>query len=263
MVNRGLVTSRAEASSLVKSGRVLVSGAVAEKAARQVAPGEPVVVAGPPSPFASRGGLKLDAALSFFGIDVGGRPALDAGASTGGFTDCLLQRGARPVVAVDVGHGQMLARLSAHPDVEVRDRTNVRFLTPAALGGRRFAVVVADLSFISLRTVASALVGLAGPGADLVVLVKPQFEVGRQAAARGKGIVRDPELRAEALIGVARAFDEVLAQPVGAMPSPILGAQGNVELCLHLRTGAEPEPMDAAVVEALAAAAREGLRWRT
>lgn len=261
-----MAASRAEASSLVASRRVLVAGAVAEKVARQVDPAEPLVVAGPPARFASRGGEKLDAALEFFAIDVEGRRALDAGASTGGFTDCLLQRGARPVVAVDVGHGQLLQRLREHPDVEVMERANIRDLTPSSLGGRRFPVVVADLSFISLRTVAGALTGLAQPGGDLVVLVKPQFEAGRAVVSRGRGVVRSPEVRADALLAVAEAFCALGAAPLGAMVSPLLGAEGNVEFSLHLRSashGAEPDGRLApATAAALTSVALDGGPWR-
>jgi 23S rRNA (cytidine1920-2'-O)/16S rRNA (cytidine1409-2'-O)-methyltransferase len=237
-VNRGLAASRAEAGALVDAGRVLVGGAAAEKVSRQVGPWEALVVTGPPPRFVSRGGEKPEAALEHFGIDVAGREALDAGASTGGFTDCLLQRGAARVIAVDVGHGQLHPKLRAHERVEVVERANIRYLRPADLEGRRFDVVVADLSFISLKTVAGALLALAEPVADLVVLVKPQFEAGRAAASKGKGVVRDPEIWAGALRGVAGAFQAGGASVAGGTVSPLLGAQGNVEFLLHLQTGA-------------------------
>ncbi len=166
LVARGLVPSRAEAAALVSAGRVLVAGAVADKASRRVAPSEPLVVKDLPPRFASRGGEKLDAAVHHFKLDVVGLSALDAGASTGGFTDCLLAHGAAHVVAVDVGHGQLLERLRRDPRMEVVERANVRYLGPADLGGRRFDVVVADLSFISLMMVAPALIALAKPVAD-------------------------------------------------------------------------------------------------
>jgi 23S rRNA (cytidine1920-2'-O)/16S rRNA (cytidine1409-2'-O)-methyltransferase len=199
-VRRDLAPSRNEARALVEAGSVLVSGAPADKPARLVAPGEPIVVLGPPSPYVSRGGLKLEAALARFDVPVDGCRALDAGASTGGFTDCLLQHGAARVYAVDVGHGQLDPSLRSDPRVCVLERVNVRGLDLAALQAAdpafsRCPVVVADLSFISLRTVAPALCGeVAAPGADLVVLVKPQFEAGRAAVSRGKGVVRDPRL---------------------------------------------------------------------
>lgn len=245
-------------------GRVLVGGAVAEKVARQVAPAEPVLVAGPPPRFASRGGEKLDAALEYFQLDVSGRLALDAGASTGGFTDCLLQRGARRVVAVDVGHGQLLPRLRSHPDVEVMERTNVRNLAPADLGGRRFAIVVADLSFISLRTVAPALSALAEPVGDLVLLVKPQFEAGREVAAKARGVIRDPAVRASTLVSVAEAFAASGARALGAITSPLLGAEGNAEFCLYVKAGpdgAGPTHLDQHAREELRAVAEDGAKW--
>src|SRR5579875_3458588 len=235
LVRRGLAASRAEGASLIAGGRVLVSGSVAQKPAHQVSASEPIVLAGPPARFVSRGGEKLDAALGHFGVLVAGREVLDAGASTGGFTDCLLQRGAKLVVAVDVGHGQLHPRLRADPRVEVMERVNVRHLGPAALGGRRFELVTADLSFISLKTVAPALSSVAKPGADLVVLVKPQFEAGRAEVSRGRGIVRDPEVWQRALGDVASAFSALGAVPTGQVPSPLAGADGNREFFLHLR----------------------------
>ncbi len=239
LVARGLAPSRAEAAALVSAGRVLVAGAVADKASRQVGPSEPLLVKDLPPRFASRGGEKLDAAVHHFKLDVVGSSALDAGASTGGFTDCLLAHGAAHVVAVDVGHGQLLERLRRDPRVEVVERANVRYLGPSDLGGRRFDVVVADLSFISLMMVAPALIALAKPVADLVVLVKPQFEAGRAVVSKGKGVVRDPKVWASALCDVAGAFEANGAAVVGGMASPLLGAEGNVEFFLHLRTGAK------------------------
>jgi 23S rRNA (cytidine1920-2'-O)/16S rRNA (cytidine1409-2'-O)-methyltransferase len=211
---------------------VTVGGAPATKPARLVSPAEPIALVGPGPRFVSRGGEKLDAALEHFGIDVEGRRALDAGASTGGFTDCLLQRGAREVVAVDVGYGQLHERLRADRRVVVQERTNVRALDAAAIGGP-VDIVVADLSFISLRTVAAALLACAAPGADLVLLVKPQFEAGREEAARGKGVIRDPEVHARVLGEVGSALEGLGAAIMGSVQSPITGADGNVELLLH------------------------------
>ena len=236
-MRRGLAPSRAEGALLVSGGRVLVSGVVAEKPARQVGTAEPIVVAGPPPRFVSRGGEKLNAALDRFSLDVTGRGVLDAGASTGGFTDCLLQRGAALVLAVDVGHGQLHPRLRADPRVEVMERTNLRFLGPAALGGRRFDVVTADLSFISLRTVAPALTSLAKPGADLVLLVKPQFEAGRAVVSKGRGVVRDPEVWSRVIEATADAFSALGAKALAEMASPLTGADGNKEFFIHLRAG--------------------------
>jgi 23S rRNA (cytidine1920-2'-O)/16S rRNA (cytidine1409-2'-O)-methyltransferase len=263
LVNRGLAASRVEASSLVNAGRVLVSGAVADKAARQVAPAEPLLVRGPSPRFASRGGEKLDAALDLFGLDVRGVEALDAGASTGGFTDCLLQRGAARVVAVDVGHGQLLERLRHHPAVDVVERVNVRNLAPADLGGRRFGLVVADLSFISLCTVAGALVRLTAPGGKMVVLVKPQFEAGRAVVSQGKGVVRDPGARAGALARAALAFEEEGAVVAGAAPSPVRGTGGNLELLLylHLPVSGPAGRLSPGEAGALRRVAEDGVPW--
>lgn len=211
-----------------------MSGSVAERAARQVSAAEPVVVTGEPERFVGRGGKKLDAALERFGIDVSGRVALDAGASTGGFTDCLLQRGAAHVTAVDVGRGQLHEKLRADERVTSLERTNIRHLRPADLAGAPFDVIVADLSFISLRAVAPALVGLAALGADLVVLVKPQFEAGRSEADRGRGVIRDPAVWADALLGAIGALEAEGAAMMGVMVSPLRGADGNVEFLAHL-----------------------------
>jgi 23S rRNA (cytidine1920-2'-O)/16S rRNA (cytidine1409-2'-O)-methyltransferase len=243
LVRRGLAESRQQAQAAIAAGRVLVRGALADRASRLVDPSEPVVVAGPPPRFVSRGGEKLNAALERFAVDVDGLTALDAGASTGGFTDCLLQRGAARVVALDVGHGQLDSRLRADPRVVVVERTNIRHLDPAALerlapGVSPFDVVVADLSFISLRAVAPVLAGpLLRQGGHLLVLVKPQFEVGKAAVSRGRGVIRDPQLWSEALDAVASSFAAGGAAIMGAMPSPLLGASGNTEFVLHLVAG--------------------------
>ena len=231
-----MAASRQQAQALVARGAVLVGGAVADKVARLVSPSDPIVVL-PGVRFVSRGGEKLDAALARFGVTVAGRRCLDAGASTGGFTDCLLQRGAAAVVAVDVGHGQLAPRLRADPRVTVLERTNVRCLRARAVGGP-FDVVVADLSFISLVAVVPVLVReLAGPGGDVVVLVKPQFEAGRVEAARGRGVIRDPAVHRRVLGEVASAVAGAGAAIMGAMPSPLRGPAGNVEYFLHARRG--------------------------
>jgi 23S rRNA (cytidine1920-2'-O)/16S rRNA (cytidine1409-2'-O)-methyltransferase len=213
---------------------VTVAGAPTSKPSRLVAPDEPIQVHGPPPRFVSRGGEKLDAALDGFGIDVEGAVALDAGASTGGFTDCLLQRGAARVIAVDVGHGQLHERLVSDSRVVQRDRTNIRTLDAAALG-ETVDVVVADLSFISLRLVGPALLACARPGADLVLLVKPQFESTRQEAAKGKGVIRDETVRERVVAEVITAFAGLGAAIMGTMVSPLTGADGNVEYLVHAR----------------------------
>ena len=231
-MRRGLVAGREQAREAIAGGRVLVRGTLADKPARLVGADEPVELVGPPPRFVGRGGEKLDAALERFEVAVVGKRALDAGASTGGFTDCLLQHGARTVVAVDVGYGQLHERLRADPRVEVHERTDIREFA----SDEPFEVVVADLSFISLRTVASALVGLAAPGADLIVLVKPQFEAGRAAASKSRGVIRDPAVREQARAAVRSAMEEAGAAMIEVMESPLRGAEGNVEFLAHLRT---------------------------
>ena len=217
---------------------MLVGGAQADKAARLVRHDEPLEVLDDASErFVSRGGDKLDAALTRFAVDVAGRRCLDAGASTGGFTDCLLRRGAASVVAVDVGYGQLHPRLRHDGRVTVRERTNVRALRAADLPGGRVELVVCDLSFISLTVVAPVLLGeLPRPGADVHALVKPQFEAGRAEVSRGRGVVRRPGARLEALRAVASAFASQRASIMGAMASPVLGPAGNAEFFIHART---------------------------
>jgi 23S rRNA (cytidine1920-2'-O)/16S rRNA (cytidine1409-2'-O)-methyltransferase len=238
-VRRQLVTSRADAVDLIEAGRVLVGGAVADKAARLVSPDQPISVSGPPARYVSRGGEKLEAALRQFRIDPSGKRVLDAGASTGGFTDCLLQLGAGLVVAVDVGRGQIHERVSMDARVLVRERTDIRSVDLDDVGGRPFDLVVGDLSFISLRTVAPALVGLAGPGSDIVVLIKPQFEAGRREASRGKGVIRDPQVWRRAVEGAIDALEAAGATMMGIMVSPRRGADGNVEFLAHFRAGSD------------------------
>ena len=234
LVRRGLVTSRTEAANQIVLGRVLVNGALADKPARQVDPGDAVVVQGPGPKYVSRGGLKLEGALDAFAIDVDGLRALDAGASTGGFTDCLLQRGAARVVALDVGHSQLHERIRNDPRVDVYERFNVRNLQPSDIGGP-VGLVVADLSFISLRLVLPALVGAVAPGDELVVLVKPQFEATRQEASRGKGIITDPAIHERVLAEVGAAVVAAGAEVLGVVDSPIHGGDGNREFLMHAR----------------------------
>jgi 23S rRNA (cytidine1920-2'-O)/16S rRNA (cytidine1409-2'-O)-methyltransferase len=237
LVRRGRVASRAEAQELIADHRVLVGGAMADKASRLVAPGDAIELVEDRPTFVGRGGRKLEHALDHFGIDVAGRRALDAGASTGGFTDCLLQRGAAHVVALDVGHGQLHERIRADPRVTVLERTNVRTVDEAVIGGP-VELVVADLSFISLTLVADALVGVCQPGAEMVLLVKPQFEAGRAEVSRGRGVITDPATRQRAVDDVAAAYRTRGCEVLGATESPITGADGNVEFLLHLRVPA-------------------------
>ncbi len=239
---------------------VLVSGSLADKPARLVSPAEPIELLGDPPRYVSRGGDKLRAALDRFALDPTGLRALDAGASTGGFTDCLLQAGAAQVVAVDVGHGQLHPKLRAHPRVVNHERLDVRSVTVATVGGSPVDLVVADLSFISATRAVPVLTGgVAVPGAPVVVLVKPQFEAGRAEASRGRGVIRDPAVHRRTLGEVATALGDAGAVIMGAMPSPITGHSGNVEFLVHARTpggrrqDAPPDTaalLDAAVAEA-------------
>jgi 23S rRNA (cytidine1920-2'-O)/16S rRNA (cytidine1409-2'-O)-methyltransferase len=246
LVRRGLVETRQQAHRCIADGHVLVSGTVADKAGRLVAPGEPVEVVVPPR-YVSRAGVKLEAALDHFGIDVAGRSAVDVGASTGGFTDCLLQRGAASVVALDVGRGQLHDRLRSDARVTVVERCNVRHLAPGAgdadrerLVGPPASLVVVDISFISLVVVADAVAGLLAGGGDLLVLVKPQFEAGRQVVSHGSGVVRDPDTWAEVLTRVLGAYADRGLQVAGVVESPIQGGHGNVEFMAHLRNPVVP-----------------------
>jgi 23S rRNA (cytidine1920-2'-O)/16S rRNA (cytidine1409-2'-O)-methyltransferase len=239
LVRRGLAASRTDAQGEVAAGRVLVNGAVADKPARMVAPGDAVVVTGPPPRFVGRGGEKLDAALTAFGVDVAGSDALDVGASTGGFTDCLLARGARRVVALDVGHGQLHPRIRADPRVVVLERTNIRDATPDTIGGL-VDVVVVDVSFISLTVIIPTLVALCQPGSPMVLLVKPQFEAGRTEVGKGRGVITDPAIHTRVQGEVAEALVAAGCTVVAWTDSPLLGGQGNRELLVHARTGARP-----------------------
>jgi 23S rRNA (cytidine1920-2'-O)/16S rRNA (cytidine1409-2'-O)-methyltransferase len=241
LVRRGLARSREQAADLVTAQRVLVAGQAAAKPATQVAPGDPITVtepAGPADPhYASRGGWKLAGALAAFGgLLVAGRRCLDAGASTGGFTDVLLRAGAVHVTAADVGYGQLAWALRTDERVTVLDRVNVRQLQPGQVAPAP-DLVTADLSFISLRLVLPALIGCAAPGADFVLLVKPQFEVGKDRVGAG-GVVRDPELRREAVTAVAAAASALGLGVAGLVASPLPGPAGNVEYFLWLRRGA-------------------------
>jgi 23S rRNA (cytidine1920-2'-O)/16S rRNA (cytidine1409-2'-O)-methyltransferase len=233
LVERGLAPSRERAQALIAAGLVEVAGEKAASAARRVAGSDELRVLGRDHPWASRGGVKLAAALDSFGVDPAGRVCLDAGASTGGFSDVLLQRGASLVYAVDVGYGQLDGRVARDPRVRVLDRTNLRVL--GSLSGPPPRLVTLDLSFISLRTVLPQVAQLAAPGADVVCLFKPQFEVGRAAVGKG-GLVRDAAVAGAAaeefLDWARRELDAVVAGPI---PSPIAGAKGNRELLVHLR----------------------------
>lgn len=240
LVRRGLARSREQAAELISDGRVAVAGLTAGKPATQVGRDAAITVSGGAGPqYVSRGGHKLAGALAAFGdVTVAGRRCLDAGASTGGFTDVLLRAGAAHVVAVDVGYGQLAWVLRGDPRVTVLERVNVRELRPGQVAPPP-GLVVADLSFISLATVLPALVGCADLEADFVLLVKPQFEAGKGRVGPG-GVVRGPGLRAEAVSGVARVATSRGLGVAGITASPLPGPAGNVEYFLWLRRGAPP-----------------------
>jgi 23S rRNA (cytidine1920-2'-O)/16S rRNA (cytidine1409-2'-O)-methyltransferase len=240
LVRRGLARSREHAVELIAEGRVAVSGRAATKPATGVDAATPVVVRTDPDrpSWVSRGAHKLLGALDAFPVVVERRRALDAGASTGGFTEVLLSRGAAEVVAVDVGYGELAWSLRTDDRVHVLERTNVRGLTPEEIGGP-VDLVVADLSFISLRLVLPALTSCAHPEADLLPMVKPQFEVGRERLGSG-GVVREPAHRADAVLEVGRAAAELGWGTAGVVASPLPGPAGNVEFFLWLRRDAAP-----------------------
>jgi 23S rRNA (cytidine1920-2'-O)/16S rRNA (cytidine1409-2'-O)-methyltransferase len=231
MVRRGIVASRAEATIAIRSGTVTVAGRPVSKASTLVDQAEPIVMVAPARRFVSRGGDKLDAALDRFGIDPTGKLALDAGSSTGGFTDCLLQRGAARVIAIDVGYGQLDWRLRQDARVVVMERTNIRELDPADLPYPP-DLVTADLSFISLRLTLPPLARSSAPVAEFVLLVKPQFEAGR-ADVGGGGVVSDPPVWGRVVREIAGAARELALEPVGVMASPLLGPAGNAEFLLY------------------------------
>ncbi len=251
LVRRGLAPSRQRAHDLIASDRVTVGGAPARSAARQVDSAEAIAIVPGPREFVSRGGQKLAAALTAFGIDVADRRVLDAGASTGGFTDCALRGGAAHVDAVDVGRGQLAWSLRTDSRVQVYERTNLRDLHAGALGPPADLAVV-DLSFISLRLVSTNLLELTTPDADLVLLVKPQFEAGRARVGKG-GVIRDPHVHRAVLDEIVGSLAAQGLGIVAVVPSPLLGADGNVEFLARARHG--PASVTAADLDAAVASA--------
>lgn len=235
LVARGLARSRSHAAQLITAGRVLRAGTVLTKASATIADDDELLVADAGSPdYLSRAGHKLDGALGVFtDVEVEGKRCLDAGASTGGFTDVLLRSGAVEVVAVDVGHGQLVDQLRNHPRVQVHEGLNVRFLDPEQIGGQ-VDLTVADLSFISLTLVMQPLAQATRSGGDLVLMVKPQFEVGRSALSR-TGVVTDEEQRRGAVVGVVRSALEVGLEVEDVARSPLPGQNGNVEFFLWMK----------------------------
>ena len=242
LLQRGLAPSRERAQALILAGRVLVNEQKTEKAGANVDEDAPIRILGDDLPFVSRGGLKLARALQHWRIDVNGRTCLDIGASTGGFTDCLLQHGAAGVIAVDTGYGQMDAKLRTDPRVRLLEKTNARYLTaqqlwPSPDDTLPISFVAMDVAFISATLVLPAVLQCArasapSSGFELVVLVKPQFEVGREQVGKG-GIVRDPTAQQDAVVRVSAAVDGLGGTKIEVVDSPILGAEGNREFLLH------------------------------
>jgi 23S rRNA (cytidine1920-2'-O)/16S rRNA (cytidine1409-2'-O)-methyltransferase len=235
LLARGLTTSRERARAVILAGHVTVSGQVVTKVGSLVDPDAEVTLRAPDHPWVGRGGIKLAHALDAFGLDPAGSLALDIGASTGGFTDVLLQRGARRVVALDVGHGQLDWRLRSDPRVATLEGANARYLQPDDLpnDARAFDLVVVDVSFISLRHILPVLPALLAAAGRIVVLIKPQFEAGRGEVGKG-GIIRDPAVHARVIEEVERAAAAVGLKRLGLEPSPIEGAEGNREFLMLL-----------------------------
>jgi 23S rRNA (cytidine1920-2'-O)/16S rRNA (cytidine1409-2'-O)-methyltransferase len=233
LVERGLAPTREKAQALILAGLVEVDGRPGAKAGASFDESAEIAVSGPPHPYVSRGGVKLAAALDHFQIDPSGLVCLDVGASTGGFTDCLLQRGAARVYAVDVGHGQLDARLRADPRVVVREKVNARALSAADVP-EPVDLTVADVSFISLRLILPAVAVLTKAGAAIVTLVKPQFEAGRGEVPRG-GVVKSEEVRRRVVEEVGEAGRRLGLEVLGSIRSPIQGARGNEEFLLGFR----------------------------
>ena len=241
LVERGLVPSRERARALILAGRVLVSEQKVDKPGIAVAQDAPIRLLGNDMPFVSRGGLKLAGALDQWKIQVKGRACLDVGASTGGFTDCLLQHGATHVTAVDTGFGQIAMKLRNDSHVRLLERTNARFLAPSSLVAAdraELTLLVMDVSFISATLLLGPVLAAAPSLTEAVILVKPQFEAGRGNVGKG-GIVRDPEAHRLAIDRVAACVVSLGWQVVETIPSPITGAEGNVEFLLYARRSAE------------------------
>jgi len=251
LVERGLVESRERAQSLILAGKVKVDGQVAHKAGRKV-PADAEIALEEALPYVSRGGLKLEEALGRFRLDVSGLICADVGASTGGFTDCLLQHGAAKVYAIDVGYGQLAWELRQDPRVVVLERTNIRYLKSLP---EPINLATIDVSFISLELVLPPVLNLLKPQGQIIALVKPQFEAGREQVGKG-GVVRDPEVHGKVLHKVARVAQDLALQVLGLIPSPLKGPAGNVEFFIHLSRGGKRATIDVerAVEESLSQA---------
>lgn len=259
MVEKGYFPSRQRAQSAIMAGRVLVDGQKKDKPGALVPVNAEITITGEDLPYVSRGGLKLEKALAVFPVDPAGKVALDVGASTGGFTDCLLQHGASRVIAVDVGYGQLAWKLRQDPRVKVMERTNIRYLTPADIGGELVDLVTVDVSFISLRLVLPAVVALAKDTADFILLVKPQFEAGRDKVGK-HGVVRDPEIHHQVLSAVIQEAEKLGLKVGGLDFSPIKGPEGNIEYLLWLTRRSKELPLPANFIEDVVQKAHDTLR---
>ncbi|MHC1729858.1 MAG: TlyA family RNA methyltransferase [Syntrophobacteraceae bacterium] len=231
LVDRGLAPTRERAQALVLAAKVLVNGKLLTKAGQRITEDADVQILGEAIPYVSRGGLKLDHAIRTYAIDVSGKAAMDVGASTGGFTDCLLTFGARRVYAVDVGYGQLALKLRNDPRVVVLERRNIRYL-PEELITEPVQIVTIDTSFISLKLVIPSILKFLEPAGTLVALIKPQFEAGREAVSKGGGVIRDPLLHEEICNSMTAFAGELGLHVIGITPSPILGPKGNREFLL-------------------------------
>ncbi|MGD0152146.1 MAG: TlyA family RNA methyltransferase [Thermacetogeniaceae bacterium] len=262
LVDQGFFPSREQAQRAVMAGHVYYNGSLIDKAGTAVLPDGEIQVKGDPCPFVSRGGLKLESALQEFGIEVAGKVALDAGASTGGFTQCLLQHGASQIYAVDVGYGQLAWNLRQDERVTVLERTNLRYLTSEVLGAQ-VDLATLDLSFISLLKVLPAVKALLRSGGEVLALVKPQFEAGREHVGKG-GIIKDPAVQRSVLEQVAAGACQLGFQARGATYSAIPGADGNIEYFIWL--GSDPEadctPLSAVQIEQIVQAAHAQLNTK-
>lgn len=234
VVQRELAPTRARAQALILAGKVFVGETRIDKAGTLLREDAELVLRGEDQPYVSRGGVKLAGALDAFAIDPSGRRCIDLGASTGGFTDCLLQRGATSVAAVDVGYGQLAHKLRIDPRVMVLERTNAKDLEPDAVGGHADLVVV-DASFIGLGKLLAAIHRCLRPGGELLALIKPQFEVGREEASRSRGVVKDPEIRSAAIAGVTEEVQRGGFSVLGVRDSVLPGPKGNLEAFVHAR----------------------------
>lgn len=258
LVQQGIASGRDQAKAYILSGQVFVDGQRVDKAGSLIPETAQIVFLGNQNPFVSRGGLKLAKALKSFSIDLSGRRVLDLGASTGGFTDCAIQQGAVQVVAVDVGYGQLAWSLRNDPRVKVLERTNARYLKVEDIDGP-VDFVTADLAFISLTKVMPAIRPLLNPVAELVLLVKPQFEAGREQVGK-KGVVKDPAIHSAVICRVAEVALQLGLNPINIDFSPITGPEGNIEYLLHLSTAASPLAAFSSQVERVVEAAHQSLQ---